>query len=372
MDALQIVLQFLKEEGYNQAFEALQTEAEVTYIENTLQPHVLRQTLGELNITDQTTVLRQILAGPKLVNAIEEHKEVLTASPVCMIPISEDNQKYILTTFNDGSIKKIDLSGNVILSVKHNISTLLCLEQKNGLVYFGTLSGAIGCLKLDDLSISQQNSSLPQGSIIRIVLIDDTLFAASRNNALYVFDINDLSKVSTVFTFTCAISAICRVNDDGILYSLQNDSMFHFRRISDINEEQLYHMNPNAFDIGAMDIRCLATCPTDSSVFVALTDKCSAYLYGLKKNATEIEVLKVLTHFVSDGLTQPELLWNYPSALIATSEDQTVVAVDIEHNIVAFKLTGWRKATRCAAISDNTLVIGAFDKTVTTFRIETQ
>ena len=80
--------------------------------------------------------------------------------------------------------------------------------------------------------------------------------------------------------------------------------------------------------------------------------------------------MKILTHFISDGLTQPQLLWTFGPTLISTSDDQTVLAVEVESNNVAFKLTGWKKATRCVAIIDKKLIVGAFDKSITTFNIE--
>lgn len=369
MDPLQVVLQFLKEEGYNESFETLKKEAEVEYKANSLRPHVLRQNLGEMNITDQTTALRRILNGPKITSATEESKETFNGSPVAMLTVNENGEKYVLTSFTDGSVKKIDSSGKEIASVNHKISTFLCFEQHENLVYFGTMSGTIGSLKLNDLSIHNQNSSLPPGSIIAITIVKNYIFAASRSNYLIILNTEEIFSPVSIFTYPNPVTALCKVKD-GVIYAVQNDSMFHFRKSENVLEEILFHTNPNAFDIGAMDIRYLAQCPADESIFIALTDRCSAYLYRYPKDSKQLEVMKVLTHFISDGLTQPQLLWTFGPTLISTSDDQTVLAVEIESNTVAFKLTGWKKATRCAAIIDKKLIVGAFDKSITTFNIE--
>lgn len=368
MDPVQVVLQFLKEEGYKESFEALKREAEVEYKENDLRPHVLRQNLGEMNITDQTSALRRILNGPKITSAVEESKTSFNGSPVAMLTIHENNEKYVLTSFTDGSVKKIDAAGKEIASVNHKISTLLCFEQQNNLVYFGTMSGSIGSLKLSDLSIHNQ-TNLPPGSIVGITIVGKYLFAASRGNHFIILNTDDLDSPVAIFTYPNPVTALCKVKD-GVIYSVQNDSMFHFRKSDDVLNEVLFHMNPNSFDIGAMDIRYLEPCPADESIFVALTDRCSAYLYRYPKDSKQLEVMKVLTHFVSDGLTQPQLLWTFGPTLISTSDDQTVIGVEIESNMVSFKLTGWKKATRCVAIINKKLLVGAFDKSITVFNIE--
>ena len=56
MDHLQVVLQFLKEEGYHETFELLQKEAETTY-----KPENLRQSL-----TEPTHLLRSMTADTGL------------------------------------------------------------------------------------------------------------------------------------------------------------------------------------------------------------------------------------------------------------------------------------------------------------------
>ena len=47
MDPLQVVLQFLKEEGYHETFDTLCKEAEVQYNGSSLRPHILRQNIGQ-------------------------------------------------------------------------------------------------------------------------------------------------------------------------------------------------------------------------------------------------------------------------------------------------------------------------------------
>ncbi|OHT12035.1 hypothetical protein TRFO_18222 [Tritrichomonas foetus] len=365
MDPLQVVLQFLKEEGYHESFNTLLKEAEVAYTGENLRPHIIRQNLGEMNMSDQTDALRRILSGKKLTDTSDEHKTAFNGSPVSMITYGN----HVITAFTDGSLRKFDTSSNEVASVNPKLSTVLCFEESwtnKDYLYFGAMSGTVGILNANDMTIVN-SVDLPQGSIIAVTLLDNYLFVASRSQFVSVLNASDLSHVTT-FNYNNPITAMCRINN-GVIYSVQNDSMFHFRSIENINEDLLFHMSPNAFEVGALDIRDLKQCPVDETIFVALTDRCKAYLYRLAPGGKSLEVLKVITHFVSDGLTQPQLLWKFAPTILSTSDDQTVVAVNVETDSLAFQLRGWNKATRCIAIVDDVLFVGAFDKSITTYKL---
>ena len=363
MDPLQVVLQFLKEEGYHETFDTLCKEAEVQYNGSSLRPHILRQNIGEMNISDQTVALRKILSGQKLLKAEKEKKETYSGSPVALISVG----KEIIASFTDQSIKKYDTELNEIACNNLKMATVLCFKEYNGYIYFSTMSGVVGFVQPHDLSLVS-SVNLPQGSIVAMVISDGLLFAASRSQYVAVLKADDLSNVAT-FQYGSPITAMCKLND-GVIYAVQNDPVFHFRPFSDVNQEHFFHMSPNAFEVGALDVRDMLQCPIDESIFVSLTDRCKAYIYRLAPNGGKsLEVLKVLTHFISDGLTQPQLLWTFPPTILSTSDDQTIVAIDIETDSLAFQLKDWNKATRCITTVDDKLYVGAFDKSITSYKL---
>ncbi|KAH0794503.1 hypothetical protein GPJ56_001528 [Histomonas meleagridis] len=366
MEPIQVVLQFLKEEGYKETFDTLVREAEVQYKEGSFQEHTLRQLLGEMKLSNQNDIIRKLVKGPKYSLESKIDTKAFNGSPISMISIDDS---YLIASFTDGSIRKLSPNNEEIALINPKLSTILCFIRQNDNIYFGTMSGTIGILSLSTFSIVK-TLNLPQGSIIAITINDNKLFAASRNNFMCIIDIETFS-ISSTFPHDNPISALCSLNN-GIIYSVQNDTMFHFRSSDDYSIDHLIPMNPNAFASSAMGIRDLVQCPTDPSIFIALTDICKLYIYRLPVNSKEIEVLKTLTHVISDGLTQLQMLWKSSATLITTSNDMTVIAIDVETDSVVFKLEDWKKATRCISIIGDKLFVGAFDKSISTYKLKIQ
>lgn len=367
MDPIQVVLQFLQEEGYTETFDSLVKESNKQYNSELLQAHSLRQLLGELDISLSNESLRRLFSGAKITSATKaSEKKTFSSSPISMISI--DNS-YFICSFNDQTIAKIDIGGNVISQIQPKLSTVLCFERKSdNLVYFGTMNGTVGILDLITFEVVK-TISLQKGMIIGMAMCGkNTLFAGTRNGFIALIDNNKFELINE-FKYDGAVVGICCVSN-GVIYAIQNDPMFHFRKEDDLNTDILIPTNPNVFATCGMEIRDMVNCPTDKSIFVALTGLCKAYVYRLPNNNVQnIEILKVLNNFSSDGLTQPKLLWESTPTLMATSDDQTVVGVNIENDTIAFKLNEWNKATRCLTVLNDFLFVGAFDKSISTFKL---
>jgi hypothetical protein len=198
---------------------------------------------------------------------------------------------------------------------------------------------------------------------------DTQLFVGTRNGFLAVVDSISFS-VSHRFSHVNPITALCTINA-GVIYTVQNDPAFHFRSRETPERELLVSMLPNEFDVGCLAIRQLIQSPVDPEVFVALTDQGRANVY--RWVCEKVDLLRTITHFLSDGLTQPQMIWGKGGIIIITSSDWKVVAVEVASDRLVFEIDGWKKAPRCLAIVENdganVLVVGAFDKTVATFEL---
>ena len=362
MDPLQVVLQFLKEEGYHETFELLQKESETTYKPENLRRHILRQSLGEIALTEQTHLLRSMTTGHRFELGDELSKKPYDASPISMIAVGRE----VIVGFTDQSIRKISDANEVIHSVNPKLATVLCFLRLGEKLVFGTMGGNVGVLDPSDLSISGV-VQIDNGAIMGVAAAGSLLFAVSRGGNLGVIDAESVT-LRAKYAHGNPVKAICSVGN-GVIYAVQNDSAFHFRSADDTDQELFFSMNPNELDVGCIDIRHMVQSPADRNVFIALTDQGRANIYRYTPGKAHLDVLKVLTHFLSDGLSQPQMLWEHGPVLISTSDDFKVIAIDVEKDELLFTIEGWKKATRCLTMMGDVLYVGALDKTVSAFEL---
>jgi hypothetical protein len=348
MDPLQVVLEFLDEEGYREAFEALQRESETAYRPDALRQHTLRQTLGELSLSDQTVALCSLSAGPNYSTATLVTKAAYPAAPVALLTLPD----FVIVAFADQSIGKLTLATELICTVKPSLGTVLAFLRRNETIFCATMGGAIAALNFDLDVIA--TVEIDNAWILALAFSGGALFAGTRNGFVAVIDPDTLA-VTSRFAHPTPVTALCSVTT-GVIYALQNDPLFHFRSAAEPNRELLMSMLPNEFDVGCLAVRELVQSPADSAVFAALTDQGRANVYRFV--GEKVELLRNVTHFVSDGLTQPQLVWSR-GAVIVTSSDCHVL----------FEIAAWKKAPRCLALADHVLVVGAFDKTVAMFAL---
>ena len=368
MDPLQAVLQFLKEEGYTETFETLQKESGKDYIEGAIREHVIRLTLGELQLTNQTATMRALLSGPKLELRGSEDKSSLDASPVALIALKNfsgiegfEPGDYILASFNNQTIRLFNRKLEQLISKKLSLPTILCFQQKDGKIYFSTMGGHIGVLNTATLDVDKTVVVGTQ-HMTNLRISENYLIATSYSGALVYIKIDDFT-TEKVYDHPHPISGMCLVND-GVVYALQNDNCFQFRPTANHSEVKYLLKNPTEFDVVGFGIRDMKESPTDPSTFIALTDQNRAVIYKFTPSAKDLEVLANISHITSDGLTQPQIIWPLGAVAISTTDDFKVVAIDIESNKVIFELSNWNKATRCLAVIDDDLFVGAFDKTL--------
>lgn len=362
MDPLQVVLQFLKEEAYHETFEMLLKEAETTYKPENMRAHVLRQSLGEIALTEQTHLLRSMTSGHKFSLGEKKTKVTYNASAVSITTYKDT----VIAGFNDQSIRKISASNEVIQTVNPKLATILCFREYGNEIIFSTMGGKIAKMNPEDLSISA-TVQIENGAIVSLAVVNNMLFAASRAGFVALLNADDLS-IQMRFQHGTAITAMCAVGN-GVIYSVQNDSMFHFRSVDDPERELFLSMTPNELDVGCLDIRDMVRSPIDENVFIALTDQGRAHIYRYNNGSDKLDVLKILTHFISDGYSQPQLMWNHGPVVFSTSDDFKVIAIDVETDSLLFKIDGWTKATRCMTMLGDSLFVGAFDKTVSSFEL---
>jgi outer membrane protein assembly factor BamB len=228
------------------------------------------------------------------------------------------------------------------------------------------MGGHLGILNPATLSI-EKSTQIDSTAIISISISDRSLFTGSRSGFVCLLNPDNL-EIITKFHMGNPVTAMCPVGD-GVIYALQSDPSFHFRSVESPENDILFSMHPNQFDIGCMAIRDLAQSPIDPDIFLALTDLGRAHLYRYARGSSDLAVLRVLTHFVSDGLTQPQVLWPIGGVFIATSDNRSVVAVDVETDTEVFVIDGWEKATRCVAMVGDVLAVGAFDKSIAMYQL---
>ena len=373
MDPLQAVLQFLKEEGYDEAFEALQRESGKDYIEGALRDHVIRMTLGELQITNQTATLRTLLSGPKLELTGNQEKATLNASPVSIIGLKNcsvlpnlEIGDYVVASFNNQTIRLFNTKLEELICKKLSLPTILCFQQKDNKLFFGTMGGHVGVFDLATFDV-EKTVTVKNQHITNIRISQNYLIACSYSGDLAYITIDDFT-TEKVYEHPHAISGMCLVND-GIIYAVQNDNVFHFRPTSNHGQVQYLLKNPTEFDVVGFGVRDMRESPTDPSTFLTLTDQNRAIIYKFTVSAKDLEVLANISHITSDGLTQPHIIWPIGAIAISTTDDFKVVAIDIETNKIAFELSNWSKATRCLLVLDNDLYVGAFDKTLSKFTL---
>jgi len=357
MDPLQVVFQFLKEEGYETAFNSLVEESGKEYNPRLLREHFLRQNLGEFMINKQTAAFRGILEGKKLRMSSNSNNLSLDASPVCMIKYGQG----FIASFNDQSIKYFSRNLDIINSVKFSCPTSLSFQIHNDLLFFGGMGGIIGKISLVDFTL-QATLQLKVQSVISIRILGDFLIAVSQSGTLARIRLSDFEFEST-YDHQMPITSLCLVSN-GVIYSCQNDNVFHYRSNENFNDLKYLYMNPNELDFGGVGIRDLRECPCDSCVFAALTDKHRAVIYRFSPERKELEILANITHFLSDGLTQPQIIWPHGRYVFVTSDEMKIVGVDISSNSVLCKKDGWKKSPRCMIWLENRLIIGAFDKSL--------
>jgi hypothetical protein len=362
MDPLQIVLQFLHEEGYQETFATLERESSTTFHPENLRSHILRQSLGEMFLTEQTHALRNLIAGPKLSLGPLNSKSTYSASPVALCAL----QNEFLVGFTDSSIRKVNLSNQITATATPKLGTVLCFVIGQTKVFFGTMGGSIGALNTETMDI-EKSLQIDNGAIISMSICDRSLFTGSRSGFVCLID-SDVLTVTSKFPVGNPVTAMCTVGD-GVIYALQSDPAFHFRAVDDPQKEVLFSMHPNQFDIGCLAIRDMVQSPIDPNIFLALTDIGRAHIYRYTRGSGDLAVLKVVTHFISDGLTQPQILWPEGPVVLSTSDNRSVVAVDVETDSELFVIRGWEKATRCVAIIGDVLAIGAFDKSIAMYQL---
>ena len=373
MDPLQAVLQFLKEEGYDETFETLQRESGKDYVEGALREHIIRLTLGELQITNQTATLRSLLSGPKLELTGNQDKVTLNASPVSMIALQDcdalegfEKGDYIVASFNNQTIRLFNTKLEELICKKLPLPTILCFQKRDDKLYFGTMGGHIGSFDLKTFDVDK-TVTVKNQHITNIKLSQNYLIACSYSGDIAYIKIDDFT-TEKVYEHPHAISGMCLVND-GIIYAVQNDNVFHFRPTGNHGDVKYLLKNPTEFDVVGFGIRDMRESPTDPSTFIALTDQNRAIVYKYTVSAKDLEVLANISHITSDGLTQPHIIWPVGAIAISTTDDFKVKAIDIETNKVAFELSNWSKATRCLAMLNNELYVGAFDKTLSKFSL---
>jgi WD40 repeat protein len=362
MYPLQVALQFLQEEGYDETFESLQRESEVRYRPNVLPPHVLRQALGEIAFTEQTQALRAIVSGPTYNLFSMVSKVTFAAAPISMITVGS----AIVVSFSDESLSKLSTSNEVILTANPHSSTVLCFLERGGDLFCGTMGGFLLKMSVDTLEMATR-LQLDHGWILALTFCGGSIVAGSRNGLVSVVNPDTLTLASQ-FRHGSPITAMCPLAD-GVMYAMQNDPVFHFRAAESIADERLFSMNPETFDIGCLAIRELAQSPSDPNVFLALTDQGRAHVYRFTPSSDRLDVLKILTKFLSDGLTQPQVCWKLGPVVFATTSDWKVMAVEIEHDVVRFIIDGFKKATRCLTLVGDVLVVGSFDRTVSMYQL---
>jgi hypothetical protein len=362
MDPVQVVLQFLKEEGHDQTFESLQRESEALYRPNVLPPHVLRQALGEIVFAEQTEALRAIVSGPKYSLSSMLSKVSFPSAPISMISIASE----IVVGFSDESLSKLSASNEVVLTANPRSSTILCFLERGGGLFCGTMGGFLLRLSVAALEV-EAKVQLDHGWILALAFCGAFIVAGSRNGLVSLVDPDALT-LTEQFRHGSAITAMCPLAD-GVVYAVQNDPVFHFRAAASMAEERLFSMNPNTFDIRCLAIRELAQSPADPKVFLALTDQGRAQIYRFTPGSDRLDVLKILTKYLSDGLTQPQVCWKWGPVVFATTSDWKVMAIEIEHDVVGFVIDGFKKATRCLTLAGDVLVVGSFDKTVSMYQL---
>lgn len=363
MHPVQVVLQFLKEENFMEAFDALERESGIKYKEGLFKEHMLRQTLGEVQITGQTTTLRALMQGKKLKLTDESKKVEFNASPVAIISIPEG----ILASFNDKSVRLFDAELNEIKSITLELPTILSFQYLDKKAYFCTMGGHVGVFDVEKFE-SEFALQVCNNHVTNLRLLGDYIVASSYSGDLSFVRRKDFI-LEKRFKHSQAISAMCLVND-GVIYALQNDNSFLYRSLEDIEDVQYLLMNPLEFVTHGFGIRDMKESPTDKSTFIALTDQNRAVIYKFTPGAPELEVLANVDHVLSDGLTQPQMLWPTGPVFLTTTDDLKVNAIDIAENKLVFQITKWLKATRCLAIRDNVLYVGAFDKSLSSFKLE--
>ena len=362
MDPLQVVLQFLKEEGYHETFEVLLKEAETTYKPENLRRHILRQSLGEIALTEQTHLLRSMTTGHRFELGNELTRKPYDVAPISMISVDQE----LIVGFTDQSIRKLSASNEIIQTVNPKLATVLCFRRFQNVLIFGTMGGNVGVLDPSDLSI-RGSVQIDNGAVMGIAISGNLAFAVTRAGNLGVIDIDSVS-LRAKYPQGNPVKAICAVGN-GVIYSVQSDSAFHFRSADDPEHEIFFSMNPTELDVGCIDIRDMVQSPADKDVFVALTDQGRANIYRYTPGKPQLDVMKVLTHFLSDGLSQPQMLWEHGPVLFSTSDDFKVIAIDVEKDELLFSIDGWKKATRCLTMMGDVLYVGALDKTVSSFEL---
>ena len=362
MDPLQVVFQFLKEEGYFETFDHLIKESGKEYKEDILKEHVLRQTLGELKITQQNTTLRNLSDGKIIKIDENEIKKQFDGSPIALHSFNN----FFISSFTNGIIRIIDEDLNIQKEIITGIPTILCFDQNNYNLFFASMGGFIGSINLNTLEI-ENKININNTSIISIKISGDYIFAASQNGILTILNKLDFTILYN-FQHQTSISAMCKVKN-GIIYSCQNDNSFHFRNNLNPEKLQYFLMNPIEFDLSCLGIRELKEHPNDSSIFLALTDKNRILIYKMNENELDLEILANITQIISDGLTQPQIIWPFNNILISTHDDIKIIGINIQNNDILFILNKWQKSTRCLCYFENNLLIGSFDKTLIKFKI---
>ncbi|EAY10762.1 hypothetical protein TVAG_121660 [Trichomonas vaginalis G3] len=363
MHPVQVVLQFLKEENYMEAFNALEKESGIKYKEGLFKEHMLRQTFGELQITGQTTTLRALMQGKKLKLTETSKKVEFNASPVAIIAIPEG----ILASFNDKTIRLFDADLNELKSTELNVPTILCFQYLDGKVYYCTMGGHVGVFDIQKFE-SEFALQVSNNHVTNIRILGDYIVASSYSGELSFVRRSDFI-LEKRFKHPNAISSMCLVNN-GVIYALQNDNSFMYRSLDDIEQVQYLLMNPIEFDTHGFGVRDMKESPSDKSSFIVLTDQNRAVIYKFTPGAQELEVLANVDHVLSDGLTQPQMIWPTGPIFLSTTDDLKVNAVDIADNKLAFQISNWHKATRCLTMQNNILYVGAFDKSLSSFVLE--
>ena len=374
MDPLQIVFQFLKEEGYNEAFEALRKESGKDYIEGLFREHLLRQTFGEIQKTGENVALRSLLSGPTLaLKDGSEKKVTLDASPVAIITLEKsskvgdiESENLIVASFNDKSIRLFNEKLEEKRCNKLSIPTILAFQQKLNKLYFSTMGGEVGVFDLATFDV-EKTLSVCRKHIPNIRISGDYLVVAAHSGDLVYVKIPEFT-VEATYNHPNAIVSMCCVND-GVIYALQNDNVFHFRSTGNHSQIKYLLMNPLELDVHGFGVKYMKESPTDPSVFIVLTDQNRAVIYKYTVGAPELGVLSNVSHITSDGLTQTQMIWPTGPIAISTTDDLKVVAIDLSTNKVAFELNSWRKTARCLTMIGDTLIIGAFDKTLSSYTL---
>jgi hypothetical protein len=375
MDPLQIVFQFLKEEGYDEAFEALRKESGKDYIEGLFREHLLRQTFGEIQKTGEAVALRSLLEGPKLsVKEDSQKKITIDASPIALISLDKatkvdgvDSESLFVASFNDKSVRLFNDKLEELKSNKLSLPTILCFQQRENKLYFSTMGGEIGVFDLATFDV-EKTIQICRKHIPNIRTSGDYLVVGAHSGELVYIKLPDFT-IDVTYNHPNTIVSMCCVND-GVIYALQNDNIFHFRSTGNHSQIKYLLMNPLEFAVQGFGVRDMRESPTDPSVFIVLTDQNRAVIYKYTVGSPELGVLTNITHITSDGLTQQQLIWPTGPVAISTTDDLKVVAIDLSLNKVVFELSEWRKTARCLTVNGDKLIIGAFDKTLTSYHLD--